>query len=68
MKILITGGADFIGSHLVNCLLAKDEEVVCIDNFPLGKNVIQIIGFLISGKYNRHYNRITYFLGDLLEL
>ena len=37
MNILITGGAGFIGSHLVERLLAKGENVVCVDNFLLGK-------------------------------
>lgn len=32
-KILITGGAGFIGSHLVDSLLSKQDEVVVIDNF-----------------------------------
>jgi UDP-glucuronate 4-epimerase len=33
MKILITGGAGFIGSHLAERLLASSCEVVCLDNF-----------------------------------
>jgi UDP-glucuronate 4-epimerase len=33
MKILITGGAGFIGSHATRALLARGDEVVCIDNF-----------------------------------
>ncbi len=33
MKILITGGAGFIGSHLIDRLLERNEEIVCIDNF-----------------------------------
>lgn len=31
--ILVTGGAGFIGSHLVETLVQKGEEVVCLDNF-----------------------------------
>ena len=37
MKVLVTGGAGFIGSHLVDRLLARGEDVVCVDNFLLGK-------------------------------
>ncbi|MFQ5353460.1 MAG: GDP-mannose 4,6-dehydratase, partial [Thermodesulfobacteriota bacterium] len=33
MKILITGGAGFIGSNLSDTLLEKGENVVVIDNF-----------------------------------
>ena len=37
MKILVTGGAGFIGSHLVDRLLSKGDDVVCVDNYTLGK-------------------------------
>lgn len=36
MKILITGGAGFIGSHLTKFHLAKNDEVIVIDNFVTG--------------------------------
>lgn len=33
MKVLVTGGAGFIGSHLCEALLARGDEVIAIDNF-----------------------------------
>ncbi|HHT9120187.1 MAG TPA: UDP-glucuronic acid decarboxylase family protein [Candidatus Hypogeohydataceae bacterium YC41] len=36
MRIVITGGAGFIGSHLCKYLLEKGHSVVCIDNFSTG--------------------------------
>ncbi len=37
MKVLVTGGAGFIGSNLCETLLKKDYKVVCLDNFSTGK-------------------------------
>lgn len=36
MRILVTGGAGFIGSHLCESLLRKEHEVVCLDNLFSG--------------------------------
>lgn len=36
MKILITGGAGFLGSHLAEELLKMNHEVICLDNFYTG--------------------------------
>jgi UDP-glucuronate decarboxylase len=36
MRILVTGGAGFIGSHLCERLLAEGHEIVCLDNFFTG--------------------------------
>ena len=43
---LITGGAGFVGSHLVDRLMAAGEEVICLDNYFTGRkaNVAQWIG------------------------
>jgi len=36
---LITGGAGFIGSHLVDKLIENNEEVICLDNFSTGRKI-----------------------------
>lgn len=36
-KILVTGGAGFIGANLCEALLSRENEVVCLDNFITGK-------------------------------
>ncbi|MEK7241961.1 MAG: SDR family oxidoreductase [Planctomycetota bacterium] len=43
MRCLVTGGAGFIGSHLVDRLLGGDHEVVVLDNFSTGRrqNLLQ---------------------------
>ena len=46
MRILITGGAGFIGSHLCDFFLEQGHQVVCIDNLLTGRteNVAQHFG------------------------
>ncbi|HEY9906717.1 MAG TPA: UDP-glucuronic acid decarboxylase family protein [Thermosynechococcaceae cyanobacterium] len=43
MRILVTGGAGFIGSHLIDRLMLSGHEVICLDNFYTGRksNVLQ---------------------------
>ncbi len=46
MRILVTGGAGFIGSHLCERLLAAGHEVICLDNFFTGRreNIAHLLG------------------------
>lgn len=46
MTILVTGGAGFLGSHLIDRLLDEGNEVICLDNFFTGSknNVAHHIG------------------------
>jgi UDP-glucuronate decarboxylase len=39
LRILVTGGAGFLGSHLCQALVARGEQVVCLDNFYTGNKV-----------------------------
>jgi len=45
-RILITGGAGFLGSHLCERLLAEGEELLCLDNFYTGSkdNIRHLLG------------------------
>ena len=45
-RILVTGGAGFIGSHLCERLLARGDEVLCVDNFFTSRrqNILHLIG------------------------
>ena len=59
-KILVTGGAGFIGSNLCQELLRLDNEVVCFDNFATGKRE-NIIEFLENPNF-------TFIEGDIRNL
>lgn len=44
MRVVVAGGAGFLGSHVCEALLERGDEVVCIDNFVTGSklNVVQL--------------------------
>jgi len=45
MRILVTGGAGFIGSHLIDRLINEEHEILCLDNFYTGhkRNILKWI-------------------------
>ena len=59
-KVLVTGGAGFIGSNLCEDLLKTNNEVICLDNFSTGRqeNISSFIG-------NKKFSLIT---GDIRNL
>lgn len=58
MRALVTGGAGFIGSHLIDRLVARGDDVVVIDNLSSG-NLEFIQNHIDSGKVSLHRGDIT---------
>ena len=54
-KVLITGGAGFIGSHLAERLVEPCQEVVCLDNY-------------LSGRKQNHIQGVSYIEGDVNDI
>lgn len=63
MKVLVAGGAGFIGSHLIDALLAQGHDVVCVDNFFIGTR--ENIAHLPANQHFTFYERD---LSDLEEV
>ena len=59
MRVLITGGAGYIGSHLADRLLAQGNEVVVFDNLSLGK--------LANIEHNFQNPHFSFVEGDILD-
>ncbi len=62
-KILVTGGAGFIGSHLCETLLKQGHDVVCLDNYFTGskENILHL-------RNNPHLEIVRHDLVDPITL
>jgi UDP-glucuronate decarboxylase len=59
MKILVTGGAGFLGSHLCRALLELNHEVICLDNFYTGSKA-NIEELLLHPKFELIRHDVTF--------
>src|SRR3989338_5457555 len=64
MAVLVTGGAGFIGSHVVDGLLERGDEVVCIDNLNSYYDPLQKIRNIQPHLENSKFN---FFCRDICE-
>ena len=58
-KILVTGGAGFLGSHLCDALIKKGHDVLCVDNFFTG-NKQNISHLLLHPKFELIRHDVTF--------
>jgi nucleoside-diphosphate-sugar epimerase len=58
-RFVVTGGSGFVGSHVCDALIARGDEVVCVDNLLTGRkeNIEQLLG----------HERFTFIEADVVE-
>ena len=58
-RVLVTGGAGFLGSHLCERLVAAGHDVVCVDNYFTGArdNIVHLLG-------NPYFEAMRHAAGD----
>ena len=61
MRSVVTGGAGFLGSHLCDALLARGDEVICLDNLITG-NTDNIAHLLGQSRFKFHQHDVTNYI------
>lgn len=68
MKILITGGTGFVGSHVAEYYTNKGEEVICYDNLSRAELLKKEVNTLYNWNYlKKNYPTIKLIKGDIRD-
>lgn len=67
MKVLITGGAGFIGSHVAEYYAKKGDDVVCYDNLSRAELLKKEINGMYNWNYLRNFSKVELIKGDIRD-
>lgn len=65
MRILVTGGVGFIGSHLCNSLLDRGNEVLCLDNFLTAR---RSVADELQSRYGKRFFLIEHNISEHIQI
>lgn len=67
MKVLITGGAGFIGSHVAEYYAKKGDDVVCYDNLSRAELLKKEINRMYNWNYLKNFSKVELIKGDIRD-
>lgn len=67
MRILVTGGAGFIGSHVAEYYAEKGDEVICYDNLSRGRLFKKEINVTYNWDYLKNFSNVKLVKGDIRD-
>ena len=67
MKILITGGAGFIGSHLAEYYAKNENEIICYDNLSRSELLKKEVNMTYNWNYLKNFSNVELIKGDIRD-